>query len=143
LHLTYHLAYGLNGTDQTNPIQNIIGPGDFAYEDDNSFQTNPALKFPNDQTFTSWVNAHGVTRENAYQHTDPTNLVPATRVSYPDPYWLMDISANGIWVEYLKDQLLKWMAFPTKNSTGMFFDDGFPPWFRYTPTNWWTTVAGG
>jgi hypothetical protein len=127
LMLTYHLAYGLNGADQTNPVGNITGPNKFGQEDTD--------------TFTPWIAANGMTRENAYQHS----AAPAsqgTRVSYPDPYWLMDIGASE-WQSYLHATLLAWAAFPTAKATGFFLDVAFPPWYNYSPANWWTQPAGG
>src|SRR5260221_27055 len=82
----------------------------------------------------------GAARENAYQHSaaDPST---ATRVSYPDPYWLMDVASTE-WRAYLSETLLAWMAYPTANATGVFFDVGFPPWYNYSPAAWWTVPAG-
>jgi hypothetical protein len=127
LMLVYHLAFGLNGADQTNPVGNITGPNVFGQEDTDDF--------------TPWVMANGVTRENAYQHW-ATPAGPTTRVSYPDPYWLMDIT-SAEWQAYLKQTLLAWAAFPTDKATGFFFDVAFPPWYNYSPSNWWTEPAGG
>jgi MYXO-CTERM domain-containing protein len=125
--LTYHLAFGLNGADQTNPVGNITGPNKFGQEDTD--------------TFTPWVAASGVTRENAYQHS-ATPASKSTRVSYPDPYWLMDIGSTE-WQSYMKTTLLAWAAFPTTKATGFFFDVAFPPWYNYSPATWWTQPAGG
>jgi MYXO-CTERM domain-containing protein len=125
--LVYHLAFGLNGADQANPVGNITGPNQYGQEDTD--------------TFTPWVAANGVTRENAYQHwTTPAG--PATRVSYPDPYWLMDI-ASPEWRGYLGQTLLDWAAFPSAKATGFFLDVAFPPWYNYSPADWWTEPAGG
>jgi MYXO-CTERM domain-containing protein len=127
LHLTYHLAYGLNGADQTAPVGNITGPNKYGQEDTD--------------TFTPWVQAHAATREPMYQHSS-TTISAATRVGYPDPFWLMDV-ASADWRAYLEDTLLAWMAFPTAKSTGAFLDVAFYPWYAYTPSNWWTVPAGG
>ncbi|HMK72152.1 MAG TPA: hypothetical protein VK454_02370, partial [Myxococcaceae bacterium] len=126
LMLVYHLAYGLNGADQTNPVGNITSPNGFGQEDTD--------------TFTPWVTSHAVTRENAYQHSGAPASVQ-TRVSYPDPYWLMDISAPE-WTSYLSGTLIAWAAFPTAQATGVFFDVAFPPWFNYSPSDWWAGPAG-
>ena len=126
LMLVYHLAYGLNGADQTNPVGNITSPNGFGQEDADAF--------------TPWVASHAVTRENAYQHTGAPPSVQ-TRVSYPDPYWLMDIAAPE-WTSYLADTLLTWTAFPSTSATGVFFDVAFPPWFNYSPAGWWAGPAG-
>jgi MYXO-CTERM domain-containing protein len=125
--LVYHLAFGLNGADQANPVGNITGPNQYGQEDTD--------------TFTPWVAANGVTRENAYQHST-TPAGPATRVSYPDPYWLMDI-ASPEWRGYLGQTLLDWAAFPSAKATGFFLDVAFPPWYNYSPADWWTEPAGG
>jgi hypothetical protein len=127
LTLTYHLAYGLNGADQTNPVGNITGPNTFGQEDTD--------------TFTPWVAANGAAREDAYQHSATPDST-STRVSYPDPYWLMDIGSTE-WQSYLQQTLLVWATFPTTKSTGFFFDVAFPPWYNYSPANWWTEPAGG
>ncbi|HLK36774.1 MAG TPA: putative glycoside hydrolase [Polyangiaceae bacterium] len=125
--LTYHLAFGLNGADQKNPVGNITGPNQFGQEDTD--------------TFTPWVAAHGATREDAYQHS-ATPASSANRVSYPDPYWLMDIAAPE-WRSYVEATLLAWAAFPSANSTGFFLDVAFPPWYNYAPSGWWAGPAGG
>ncbi len=127
LTLTYHLAYGLNGADQTNPVGNITGPNTFGQEDTD--------------TFTPWVAANGATREDAYQHSATPDST-STRVSYPDPYWLMDIGSTE-WQSYLQQTLLVWATFPTTKSTGFFFDVAFPPWYNYSPATWWAGPAGG
>jgi len=127
LMLTYHVAYGLNGADQTNPVGNITGPNTFGQEDTD--------------TFTPWVSKSGVTRENAYQHSATPDSV-STRVSYPDPYWLMDIGSTE-WQTYIQATLLDWATFPTTKSTGFFLDVAFPPWYNYSPATWWTRPAGG
>ncbi len=126
LMLVYHLAYGLNGADQTNPVGNITGPDTFGQEDTD--------------TFTPWVASHGINREAAYQHfgAPPSS---STRVSYPDPFWLMDIS-SAEWRSYLFDSLLQWQAFPTAHATGTFLDVAFPPWYSYQPNGWWAGPAG-
>ena len=127
LMLVYHLAYGLNGADQANPVGNITGVNQWGQEDTD--------------TFTPWVQAHAITRENAYQHTSsPGNA--SNRVSYPDPYWLMDI-ASSEWRDYLYSTLVDWQAYPTTNATGVFLDVAFPPWYAYQPDQWWTGPAGG
>ncbi|HVU04222.1 MAG TPA: putative glycoside hydrolase [Polyangiaceae bacterium] len=127
LSLVYHLAYGLNGADQSNPVGNITGPDTFGQEDTD--------------TFTPYVAAHSLTRENAYQHfTTPPGV--ANRVSYPDPYWLMDVSSPE-WRSYLFDTLVEWQGYATTKSTGVFLDVAFPPWFDYSPDAWWTEPAGG
>src|SRR5579883_2631999 len=77
--LTYHLSFGLNGADQNNPVGNITGPNTYGQEDTD--------------TFTPYVAAHSITRENAYQHSASPATI-ANRVSYPDPYWLMDIAST-------------------------------------------------
>ena len=126
LMLVYHLAYGLNGADQPNPVGNITGPDSFGQEDTD--------------TFTPWVAAHGINREAAYQHfANPPST--STRVSYPDPFWLMDISSSE-WRSYLFDSLLQWQAFPTTHATGVFLDVAFPPWYSYQPNDWWAGPAG-
>src|ERR1043165_2826451 len=55
LMLVYHLAYGLNGADQTNPVSNIVGAEKFGQEDT--------------EIFTPYVGAHALDREKAFQHT--------------------------------------------------------------------------
>jgi len=127
LMLTYHLAYGLNGADQTNPVGNITGANHFGQEDTD--------------TFTPWVASSGATREKAYQHS-ATPASSSNRVSYPDPYWLMDVASTE-WQTYIETTLLAWAAFPTTKSDGFFFDVAFPPWYNYSPANWWTQPAGG
>jgi hypothetical protein len=125
--LTYHLAYGLNGADQQNAVSNIVGPEQYAQEDT--------------ETFTPYVAAHSLDREKAYQHTKPDGG-QADRVSYPDPYWLMDVG-SAEWRSYLFDTLLAWQAFPATNATGVFLDVAFFPWLNYSPDGWWGGVAGG
>ena len=127
LMLVYHLAYGLNGADQTNPVGNITGPNTYGQEDTD--------------TFTPWVATSGATRENAYQHST-TPAAVANRVSYPDPYWLMDIASTE-WRTYLGQTLLTWASFPSSKATGFFLDVAFPPWYQYAPADWWTGPAGG
>ncbi|HEX4340258.1 MAG TPA: putative glycoside hydrolase [Polyangiaceae bacterium] len=127
LTLTYHLAYGLNGADQANPVSNIVGPEKYGQEDT--------------EAFTPYVAAHSLEREKAYQHTSQPGTT-ANRVSYPDPYWLMDISSVE-WRSYLFDTLVAWQAFPATKATGVFLDVAFPPWLNYSPDGWWSTVAGG
>ncbi|MGO9833596.1 MAG: putative glycoside hydrolase [Polyangiaceae bacterium] len=127
LHFTYHTAYDLNGADQSNPVGNITGPNTFGQEDTD--------------TFTPWVNANGVTREDLYQHSS-TTISMSTRVSYPDPSWLMNVS-NTDWQKYMQETLLSWATFPTTNSTGFFLDVAFVPWYNYSPTGWWASFAGG
>jgi hypothetical protein len=127
LHFTYHTAYDLNGADQTNPVGNITGPNTFGQEDTD--------------TFTPWVTANNVTRENLYQHSS-TTISSSTRVSYPDPSWLMDVS-NTDWQAYMEATLLDWAAFPTAKSTGFFLDVAFAPWYNYSPSGWWAPFAGG
>src|SRR5262249_7529021 len=117
LMLVYHLAYGLNGADQMNPVSNIVGPEAFGQEDT--------------QGFTPYVAAHNLTRENAYQHTGSPGS-SSNRVFYPDPYWLMDIASDE-WRSYLYDTLLVWQGYPAANATGVFLDVAFPPWYNYTP----------
>jgi len=127
LHFTYHTAYDLNGADQTNPVGNITGPNKFGQEDTD--------------TFTPWVSANGVAREDLYQHSSST-ISTSTRVSYPDPSWLMNVS-NADWQKYMQATLLQWATFPTTNSTGFFLDVAFVPWYDYSPTGWWASFAGG
>jgi hypothetical protein len=67
--LVYHLAFGLNGADQTSPVGNITGPNTYGREDTD--------------TFTPWVAASGATRENAYQHSATTPPAPATASRIP------------------------------------------------------------
>ena len=127
--LVYHLAYGLNGADQTNPVSNIIGPNTYGQEDTN--------------VFTPYVSAHSLTRENAYQHTVATGGTSGNRVSYPDPFWLMDVQSSE-WMQYMSDTMTTWAkTFATTQSTGFFFDVGFHPWYNYSPATWWSTLAGG
>ncbi len=125
--LVYHLAFGLNGADQTNPVGNITGANLYGQEDTD--------------TFTPYALAHSIARENAFQHSAAPPST-ANRVSYPDPYWLMDVASTE-WRTYLADTLLKWMAFATTKATGVFFDVAFPPWYMYAPATWWTGPAGG
>jgi MYXO-CTERM domain-containing protein len=127
LHFTYHTAYDLNGADQTNPVGNITGPNTFGQEDTD--------------TFTPWVAANNVTREDLYQHSS-TTISSSTRVSYPDPSWLMDVSSTE-WQAYMQATLLDWATFPTTKSTGFFLDVAFSPWYNYSPTGWWAPFAGG
>jgi hypothetical protein len=127
LHFTYHTAYDLNGADQTNPVGNITGPNTYGQEDTD--------------TFTPWVNMNHVTREDLYQHSS-TSLSPSTRVSYPDPSWLMDVSSTE-WQAYMEQTLLYWATFPTTKSTGFFLDVAFAPWYNYSPSGWWAPFAGG
>ena len=126
--LTYHLAYGLNGADQSTPVGNITGANKYGQEDTDSF--------------TPWVTGHNVSREAMYQHTVASGGTLANRVAYPDPYWLMDLSSADF-RSYMAETLLSWMAFPTTKATGVFFDVGFFPWYAYTPATWWSAVAGG
>ena len=130
LHFTYHTAYDLNGADQTNPVGNITGANTYGQEDTD--------------TFTPWVTKceprHA--RELLYQHSSSTTLDPSTRVSYPDPSWLMDVSSAD-WQAYMEATLVSWAAFPTAKSTGFFLDVAFPPWYNYSPTGWWAPFAGG
>src|SRR5579883_635585 len=119
--LVYHLAYGLNGADQPNPVGNITGPENYGQEDTD--------------TFTPWVAMNGGDREPAYEHgvnTGNTN----NRISYPDPYWLMDIASTE-WRNYLFQTLIEWQAFPTAKSSGVFLDVAFFPWYDYSPDMWW------
>ncbi len=127
LMLVYHLAYGLNGADQTNPVGNITGPNTFGQEDMD--------------TFTPWMVSHGLDRERAYQHTSSPGT-SANRVSYPDPYWLMDISSSE-WRSYVFETLLTWQGWASAKATGTFLDVAFPPWYGYQPDQWWTVPAGG
>ncbi len=126
LMLVYHLAYGLNGADQANPVGNITGPNHYGQEDTD--------------TFTPYLSAHALSREGTYQHSGAAAV--ANRVSYPDPYWLMDVASSD-WRAYLFDTLLTWQGYPTAKATGVFLDVAFPPWFNYSPSTWWTTPAGG
>lgn len=125
--LVYHLAYGLNGADQSNPVGNITGVDHWGQEDTDSF--------------TPWVASHGITRENAYEHGTSTGF-PNNRISYPDPFWLMNIDSPE-WRSYLLDTLLEWQAYPTDNATGVFLDVAFHPWYGYQPAEWWSGPAGG
>ncbi len=127
LHFTYHTAYDLDGADQTNPVGNITGPNTYGQEDTD--------------TFTPWVAANGVTREDLYQHSS-TTISSSTRVSYPDPSWLMDVTSTE-WQSYMQTTLLDWATFPTTKSTGFFLDVAFSPWYDYSPTGWWAPFAGG
>jgi hypothetical protein len=134
LMLVYHLSFGLNMADAEamqyfgkGAVGNITAPNTFGQEDTD--------------TFTPWVTANNANREAMYQHYDMPES-PTTRVGYPDPYWLMDVSSTD-WQTYLITTLLQWAAFPTAKATGIFFDVGFPPWYNYTPANWWTKPAGG
>jgi|GEM_PF-6248798 len=127
LMLVYHLAYGLNGADQLNPVGNITGPNTFGQEDTD--------------TFTPWMTSHGIQRELAYQHSTSPGM-PANRVSYPDPFWLMDIGSTQ-WRSYLFETLLTWQGWASAKATGAFLDVAFPPWFGYQPNQWWTEPAGG
>jgi hypothetical protein len=127
--LVYHLAYGLNGNDHVGPVGNITGPDSFGQEDTDNF--------------TPYVNGHSITRENAYQHTKATGFTSADRVSYPDPFWLMDVT-SAEWTDYMSDTMVTWaQTFATTESTGFFFDVGFHPWYQYSPATWWSTLAGG
>jgi hypothetical protein len=126
LYLVYHLAYGLNGADQSSPVGNITGPEKWGQEDTD--------------TFTPWIGAHAVTRENLYQHANGSG--PSHRVSTSDPAWLMDI-ASPDWRAYLFDTLVAWAAFPTTRATGIFLDVAFHPWYSYQPNAWWSSYAGG
>jgi MYXO-CTERM domain-containing protein len=127
LMLVYHLAYGLNGADQTNPVGNIVGAEQFGQEDT--------------VTFTPYVQSHSLTRENAYQHSASPGTVQ-NRVSYPDPYWLMDIS-SAEWRSYLYETLITWQGYASAKATGVFLDVAFPPWYNYSPNMWWAGPAGG
>src|SRR5262249_47821021 len=124
--LVYHLAYGLNGSDQPNPVGNITGPNHYGQEDDDSF--------------TPWIAEHGIDREPLYQHTSSFPN-PLDRVSYPDPFWLMDI-ASPDWQTYLFEPLLTWQSWASAGATGAFLDVAFPPWYRYRPDQWWAEPAG-
>jgi len=126
--LVYHLAYGLNGADQTNPVGNIVGPNTYGQEDTD--------------VFTPYVTAHSLTRENAYQHGQNTGFT-SDRIFYPDPFWLMDVTSTE-WRQYLSETLVGWaQTFATTESTGVFFDVAFHPWYGYQPAAWWTQAAGG
>jgi hypothetical protein len=126
--LVYHLAYGLNGADQANPVGNITGPNRFGQEDND--------------TFTPYVTAHSLTRENAYQHTKASGFTSADRVSYPDPFWLMDITSPE-WTQYMTDTMTTWgQTFATTQADGFFFDVAFHPWYQYSPATWWSAFAG-
>ena len=126
LTLVYHLAYGLNGSDQTNPVGNITGPDQYGQEDED--------------TFSPYVALHSLTRENAYQHSSEPGS-SANRVSYPDPYWLMDIASTE-WRGYLYDTLVEWQGYAETKATGVFLDVAFFPWYSYTPDGWWAGPAG-
>jgi MYXO-CTERM domain-containing protein len=127
--LVYHLAYGLNGADQTNPVGNIVGPNTYGQEDTD--------------VFTPWVKQNAITRENAYQHTVATGFTSADRVSYPDPFWLMDVTSTE-WTTYMSQTMVGWaQTFATTESTGFFFDVAFHPWYQYSPSAWWSGLAGG
>jgi len=127
--LVYHLAYGLNGADQSSPVGNITGPNTFGQEDTDAF--------------TPYVTSHSLTRENAYQHTVASGGTSGNRVSYPDPFWLMDVQSSE-WTQYMGDTMTTWaQTFATTESTGFFFDVGFHPWYNYAPATWWSTLAGG
>ena len=54
----------------------------------------------------------------------------------------MDI-ASPCWTQYLAETLVTWSSYPTTKADGIFFDVGFPPWYNYSPANWWTVPAGG
>jgi hypothetical protein len=127
LMLVYHLAYGLNGADQTNPVSNIVGAEKYAQEDT--------------EVFTPYVAAKSIDREKAYQHTASPGTA-SNRVSYPDPYWLMDV-ASSEWRSYLFDTLVAWQGYPSAKATGVFLDVAFPPWYNYQPDMWWAGVAPG
>ncbi|MEB2312406.1 MAG: putative glycoside hydrolase [Polyangiaceae bacterium] len=125
--LVYHLAYGLNGADQTNPVHNITGADRWGQEDDDAF--------------TPYVAAHALTRENAYEHGTSTGF-PNDRIHYPDPFWLMNLDSSE-WRSYLFDTLLEWQGYATDKATGVFLDVAFHPWYGYQPTGWWAPKAGG
>ncbi len=126
--LVYHLAYGLNGADQQNPVGNIVGPDTYGQEDTD--------------VFSPYVTAHSLTRENAYQHGTSTGFT-SDRIFYPDPYWLMDIT-SAEWKQYMADTMTTWAkTFATTESTGFFFDVAFHPWYGYQPSGWWSPLAGG
>jgi len=127
LMLVYHLAYGLNGSDQSSPVGNITGPDTYGQEDDD--------------TFTPYVAAHSLTRENAYQHTSMPGS-SSNRVEYPDPYWLMDLGSDE-WRSYLYDTLVEWQGYASDQADGVFLDVAFFPWYSYTPDAWWAEPAGG
>jgi MYXO-CTERM domain-containing protein len=127
LTLVYHLAYGLNGADQQNPVGNITGPNQYGQEDTD--------------TFTPWVQSSGSTRENAYQHGQNTGFTN-DRIYYPDPYWLMDLESNE-WQSYLFPTLVTWQGYAASKADGVFLDVAFPPWYNYQPASWWGAVAGG
>ena len=115
--LVYHLAYGLNGADQSNPVGNITGPNKYGQEDTDSF--------------TPYVAAHSLTRENAYQHGTNTGYTN-DRIYYPDPFWLMNIDSSE-WRSYLFDTLITWQGYPATKATGVFLDVAFHPWYHYKP----------
>ncbi len=127
LMLVYHLAYGLNGADQNNPVGNITGPDKWGQEDTD--------------TFTPYVAAHNLTRENAYEHGTNTGY-KNNRIYYPDPFWLMNIDSTE-WRSYLFDTLIAWQGYPTTKATGVFLDVAFHPWYNYKPDQWWAQKAGG
>ncbi len=127
LMLVYHLAYGLNGADQNNPVGNITGVNKYGQEDTDNF--------------TPYVAAHSLTRENAYEHGTNTGFTN-NRVSYPDPFWLMNVDSTE-WRSYLFDTLVEWQAYPTDKATGVFLDVAFHPWYNYQPDQWWAPKAGG
>ena len=125
--LVYHLAYGLNGSDQANPVGNITGPDAYGQEDDDAF--------------TPYVADHSLTRESAYQHTSAPGS-SSNRVAYPDPYWLMDLASDE-WRSYVYDTLVDWQGYASDKADGVFLDVAFFPWYGYTPDGWWTEPAGG
>ncbi len=127
LMLVYHLAYGLNGADQNNPVGNITGVNKFGQEDTDNF--------------TPYVATHSLTRENAYEHGTNTGYTN-DRIYYPDPFWLMNIDSTE-WRSYLFDTLITWQGYPTAKATGVFLDVAFHPWYNYKPDNWWSQKAGG
>jgi hypothetical protein len=126
LMLVYHLAYGLNGSDQTNPVGNITGPDTYGQEDEDNF--------------TPYVAAHTLTRENAYQHSSSPGST-SNRVAYPDPYWLMDLASDE-WRSYVYDTLVQWQGYASDRADGVFLDVAFFPWYSYTPDAWWAEPAG-
>ena len=127
LMLVYHLAYGLNGADQQNPVGNITGVNKWGQEDTDNF--------------TPYVSAHSLTRENAYEHGTNTGY-KSNRIYYPDPFWLMNIDSTE-WRSYLFDTLIEWQGYPTTKATGVFLDVAFHPWYNYKPGQWWAQKAGG